>query len=48
MMGKLRLKGEEDLLTLQVIGDGPMGGMTVTAWQQGPCEDSNLNLGNHL
>ena len=30
MMGVM-LKGEEDLLTLQVKGDGPLGGMTVTA-----------------
>ncbi len=30
MMGSM-LKGEKDLLTLQVRGDGPMGGMTVTA-----------------
>ena len=29
------LKGEEDLLTLQVTGDGPMGGMTVTADSKG-------------
>lgn len=34
MMGSM-LKGEEDLLTLQVIGDGPMGGMTVTADSKG-------------
>lgn len=30
MMGAM-LKGERDLLTLQVKGDGPIGGMTVTA-----------------
>lgn len=30
MMGTM-LKGEDDLLTLQVKGDGPMKGMTVTA-----------------
>lgn len=30
MMGSM-LKGEDDLLTLQVKGDGPIGGMTVTA-----------------
>ncbi|MBQ7780921.1 MAG: Hsp33 family molecular chaperone HslO [Lachnospiraceae bacterium] len=30
MMGSM-LKGEKDLLTLQIRGDGPMGGMTVTA-----------------
>ncbi len=30
MMGSM-LKGEKDLLTLQVSGDGPMRGMTVTA-----------------
>lgn len=30
MMGAM-MKGEKDLLTLQVKGDGPIGGMTVTA-----------------
>ncbi len=30
MMGSM-LKGEEDLLTLQIKGDGPMNGLTVTA-----------------
>lgn len=30
MMGAT-LKGEKDLLTLQITGDGPMGGLTVTA-----------------
>ena len=30
MMGSM-LKGEKDLLTLQVRGDGPVGGLTVTA-----------------
>lgn len=34
MMGSM-LKGEEDLLTLQVTGDGPIGGMTVTADSKG-------------
>ena len=34
MMGSM-LKGEEELLTLQVTGDGPMGGMTVTADSKG-------------
>lgn len=34
MMGSM-LKGKEDLLTLQVTGDGPMGGMTVTADSMG-------------
>ena len=34
MMGTT-LKGEKDLLTLQVSGDGPMKGMTVTADSQG-------------
>lgn len=34
MMGSM-LKGKEDLLTLQVTGDGPMGGMTVTADSRG-------------
>ena len=34
MMGSM-LKGEEDLLTLQVKGDGPMNGMTVTADSKG-------------
>lgn len=30
MMGSM-LKGEEDLITLQIKGDGPVGGLTVTA-----------------
>lgn len=34
MMGSM-LKGERDLLTLQVKGDGPMKGLTVTADSQG-------------
>lgn len=34
MMG-VTLKGEKDLLTLQVKGDGPMGGLTVTADSMG-------------
>lgn len=34
MMGSM-LKGEDDLLTLQVNGDGPMGGLTVTADAKG-------------
>lgn len=34
MMG-IMLKGENDLLTIQVNGDGPMGGMTVTADSKG-------------
>ena len=34
MMGA-RIKGEKDLLTLQVKGDGPIGGITVTADSQG-------------
>ena len=34
MMGAM-LKGEKDLLTLQVKGDGPLGGMTVTADSKG-------------
>lgn len=34
MMGAMQ-KGEEDLLTLQVIGDGPLKGMTVTADARG-------------
>ena len=36
MMGSM-LKGEKDLLTLQIKGDGPAGGVTVTA-------DSNGNV----
>ncbi len=36
MMGSM-LKGEKDLLTLQVRGDGPVGGLTVTA-------DSSANV----
>ena len=34
MMGTM-MKGEKDLLTLQVKGDGPIGGITVTADSQG-------------
>ena len=34
MMGAM-MKGEKDLLTLQVKGDGPIGGITVTADSQG-------------
>lgn len=34
MMGKM-LKGEDDLLTLQISGDGPLKGMTVTADSRG-------------
>ena len=34
MMGSM-LKGDDDILTLQVNGDGPMKGMTVTADAQG-------------
>ena len=34
MMGVM-MKGEKDLLTLQVKGDGPLGGITVTADSQG-------------
>lgn len=34
MMGTM-MKGEEDLLTLQIKGDGPAGGMTVTADSKG-------------
>ncbi len=34
MMGTM-LKGEKDLLTLQIKGDGPVNGMTVTADSQG-------------
>ena len=34
MMGAM-LKGEKDLLTLQVKGDGPIGGITVTADSKG-------------
>ena len=34
MMGMM-LKGENDLLTLQISGDGPIGGITVTADSQG-------------
>ena len=30
MMGAM-MKGEKDLLTLQIKGDGPLGGITVTA-----------------
>ncbi len=34
MMGSM-MKGEEDILTLQIKGDGPIGGLTVTADSMG-------------
>lgn len=34
MMG-IMMKGEKDILTLQIKGNGPMGGITVTATSQG-------------
>ena len=34
LMGRM-LKGEKDVLTLQISGDGPVGGMTVTADSRG-------------
>ena len=34
LMGSM-LKGEKDVLTLQISGDGPVGGMTVTADSRG-------------
>ena len=34
MMGSM-LKGDEDILTLQIKGDGPAGGLTVTADSKG-------------
>ena len=34
MMGSM-LKGEKDILTLQINGDGPIGAMTVTADAKG-------------
>lgn len=34
MMGSM-MKGEQDLLTLQIRGDGPLGGITVTADSRG-------------
>lgn len=34
MMGAM-MKGEQDILTIQVRGDGPLGGITVTADSQG-------------
>lgn len=34
MMGRM-MKGEDDLLTLQIRGDGPIGGLTVTADSHG-------------
>lgn len=40
MMGVM-LKGEKDLLTLQIKGDGPIGGLTVTA-------DSNANVKGYV
>lgn len=40
MMGSM-MKGEEDLLTLQILCDGPIGGMTVTA-------DANGNVKGYV
>lgn len=40
MMGSM-LKGEKDLLTLQIKGDGPLGGVTVTA-------DANGNVKGYV
>lgn len=34
MMGSM-MKGDKDILTLQIIGDGPIGGLTVTADSKG-------------
>ena len=42
MMGSM-LKGEKDLLTLQVSGDGPVKGMTVTADSQGNVKGYAIN-----
>ncbi len=42
MMGAM-LKGQEDLLTLTVSGDGPIGGMTVTADSQGNVKGYAVN-----
>lgn len=42
MMGTT-LKGEKDLLTLQVSGDGPMKGMTVTADSRGNVKGYAIN-----
>lgn len=42
MMGTT-LKGEKDLLTLQVSGDGPIKGMTVTADSQGNVKGYAIN-----
>lgn len=42
MMGAM-LKGEKDLLTLQISGDGPVKGMTVTADGQGNVKGYAIN-----
>ena len=34
MMGSM-LKGDDELITLQIKGDGPIGGLTVTADMNG-------------
>lgn len=42
MMGVM-MKGEKDILTLQVRGDGPAGGLTVTADSQGNVKGYAIN-----
>lgn len=44
MMGSM-LKGEDDLLTLQIRGDGPAGGLVVTADAKGRVKGYALNPG---
>ncbi|MBO4799436.1 MAG: Hsp33 family molecular chaperone HslO [Lachnospiraceae bacterium] len=42
MMG-LMMKGDDDVLTLQIRGDGPLGGLTVTADSRGRVKGYPLN-----
>ena len=42
MMG-LMMKGDDDVLTLQIRGDGPLGGLTVTADSKGRVKGYPLN-----
>ena len=36
------MKNETDVLTLQIKGDGPLGGITVTADAKGDVKDTSI------
>lgn len=46
MMG-IMMKGEKDLLTLRAEGDGPIGGLLVTADSKGDIKGYAFNPGGH-